>query len=86
MLKLFFKEYLDFSKKERYGIYTLLLLILFFTIIPFFYSRFIPENWAAFHVEFPAAGSHAFLDNSSSLHKSRHNGQTFQSCEESKRP
>lgn len=37
-------DYLTFSKKERTGIIVLLILILFFTILPFFFSSFIKSG------------------------------------------
>lgn len=44
MWKKFISDYLSFTKKERTGIIMLLILILFFSLLPFFYSRFIHEK------------------------------------------
>jgi competence ComEA-like helix-hairpin-helix protein len=44
MWKKFISDYLSFTKKERTGIIMLLVLILFFSALPFFYSRFINEK------------------------------------------
>ena len=46
MWKKFISDYLSFTKKERTGIIMLLVLILFFSLLPFFYSRFIHEKYA----------------------------------------
>lgn len=46
MWKKFISDYLSFTKKERTGIILLLVLILFFSLLPFFYSRFIHEKHA----------------------------------------
>lgn len=46
MWKQFVKEYLSFTRKERWGIISVVLLILFFTILPFFYPYFIKKEMA----------------------------------------
>jgi competence protein ComEA len=46
MWKQFVKEYLSFTRKERLGIISVVLLILFFTILPFFYPYFIKKEMA----------------------------------------
>ncbi|MFN8252213.1 MAG: helix-hairpin-helix domain-containing protein [Ferruginibacter sp.] len=55
MLKQKISAYFDFTKKERRGIIGLLLLILFFAVIPFLYPLFIkkkqPADMAAFKKE-----------------------------------
>jgi competence ComEA-like helix-hairpin-helix protein len=44
MWKQFVREYLSFTRKERQGIISVVLLILLFTILPFFYPYFIKEK------------------------------------------
>lgn len=44
MWKKFISDYLNFTKKERTGVITLLVLILLFSLLPFFYSRFIRQK------------------------------------------
>lgn len=44
MWKQFVKDYFIFTRKERWGIITLVFLILIFTILPFFYPYFIKEE------------------------------------------
>lgn len=58
MLKQALSAYFNFTKKERLGIITLLLLIIFFTALPFLYPLFIkkkpPADVAAFKKEIAA--------------------------------
>jgi competence ComEA-like helix-hairpin-helix protein len=44
MWKKFISDYLNFTKKERTGIIVLLVLIVFFSFLPFFYAYFIKEK------------------------------------------
>src|SRR5258708_40306418 len=44
MLKIFFKEYLNFSKKERSGALVLLFLIAFLIVLPLFYPFLIKQK------------------------------------------
>ena len=43
MVKRFFADYLNFTRKERIGIITILMLLIIFLILPFFYSYFISQ-------------------------------------------
>ncbi len=58
MLKQALSAYFNFTKKERLGIITLLLLIIFFALLPFLYPLFIkkkqPADAAAFKKEIDA--------------------------------
>ena len=44
MWKNFVKIYFDFTKKERIGIITILLLVVFFTGLPYYYHLIIPKH------------------------------------------
>ena len=44
MVKRFFADYLNFTRKERIGIITILILLIIFLILPFFYSYFISQT------------------------------------------
>ncbi len=44
MIKRFLAEYLNFTRKERTGIISILVLIIFFLFLPFFFPYFIPQQ------------------------------------------